>query len=146
MQELPANDHSVPIPAAYQYHPSYSPQKISEFQPRISDEWNHSTSMGTEGPMSIKERIKAIIRFLIFDSKEFTRIIAILVMIVSLILMLMPLIIWEKAQNKSSSFDEIPPITTKPCVMFASVASMNFAISIMLLALSLMSSKVRLIL
>ncbi|POS83174.1 hypothetical protein EPUL_005505 [Erysiphe pulchra] len=146
LQELPANNYFVPIPPAYQNNPSIPPKKGSEFQPRISDESHHGSIMGTEGPKSTKERIKALFRFLIFNSKEYTRIIIILIMIVSLILMLLPLVIWEKAQKKPNDYDDTPnspPITTKPCVMFAGVATMNFAISVILLALSLLSSKFR---
>ncbi|RKF56420.1 hypothetical protein OnM2_081003 [Erysiphe neolycopersici] len=143
VQELLANNYFVPIPPAYQQHPSFLPQKSSEFQPRISDESSHFINMGTEGPISIKERIKALFRFLIFNSKEYARVIAIVVMIVSLILMLIPLIIWQKVQKKPNNIDEFPPITIKPCVVFASVVTLNFAISVILLAFSLMSSKFR---
>ncbi|KAI6246156.1 hypothetical protein HI914_05608 [Erysiphe necator] len=149
-QELPAHNYFVPIPPSYERHPSFPLQKGLEFEPRNSDESNQFKVIETTEAMwklKMKRNIGLLFRFLLFNSKEYTRILAILVMTASFLLVVTPLIIYAKAQKKPNDFDTFPkisPITTKPCILFAGVATMNFLISVLLLAFSLLSSKVRL--
>ncbi len=68
-------------------------------------------------------------------------------MIISLSLILTAVVMFSKAQNKPGHpLDSIPQpptgISDSPCVVFSGVAAMNLVLSIAILSLSCMSSKV----
>jgi len=82
------------------------------------------------------------------DSRIYLRVLAILIMIVSLSLILSAVVMFSKAQNKPGHpLDAIPQpptgITDRPCIVFSGVAVMNLILSIGLLSLSCISSKFR---
>lgn len=82
------------------------------------------------------------------DSRIYIRVLAVIMMIVSLSLILTAVVMFSKAKNKSGhpldSIPQPPPgITDSPCIVFSGIAAMNLVLSTGLLSLSCMSSKFR---
>jgi uncharacterized membrane protein SpoIIM required for sporulation len=98
-----------------------------------------------EQDVSTGKMQKSVLIFL-RDSRIYIRVLAILIMIVSLSLILTAVIMFEKAQNRPGHpLDAVPKpaaITDHPCIVFAGVAAMNLLLSLVILNLSWLSSKV----
>jgi hypothetical protein len=153
----------VPVPAAYSRQVSFGYLK------NVSDEKDDRnvyvkrdiySSSSTEGN-SLKENDeekeqdqagnptgksqKSLLIFL-HNSRIYIRVAAILIMLVSFSLVLTAVIMFGKARNKPGHpLDNVPqpaPITDHPCIVFTGVAVMNFLLSVTVLSLSCMSSKV----
>ncbi|TQS36747.1 hypothetical protein Golomagni_02793 [Golovinomyces magnicellulatus] len=153
--ELPVLESAIPIPPAYQRYPSY-PAKNDSFS--IARNSNESDQTGSRESVeswpdhknSVPEKscsnINLMLLRIFIDSRIYARILAILVIIVSISLILSAVILFENGQKNHKDFDSIPkaaPITIQPCIVFASIAALNLAISIALLAVSSISSKFR---
>jgi hypothetical protein len=98
-----------------------------------------------EKEISTGKRKKSVLIFL-RDSRFYIRVLAVLIMIISLSLILTAVISFAKAQKKAGNpLNNVPKpaaITDHPCVVFSGVAAMNLIFSISILCLSFMSSKV----
>jgi hypothetical protein len=152
----------VPIPAAYTRHLSYNQANLQDHNPNVYVESKRDTVQTTttteseslkpkdeeeedkDQEVSTGKRQKSLLIFL-RDSRIYIRVLAILIMIVSFSLILTAVIMWSKAQNKPSlaSVPKPAAITDHPCIVFTGVAAMNLCISITVLSLSCLSSKVR---
>ncbi|RKF58428.1 hypothetical protein GcM3_182016 [Golovinomyces cichoracearum] len=153
--ELPVLESAIPIPPAYQRYPSY-PAKNDPFSiARKSNESDQTDSRKSveswqDDKNPVPEKLCSSINLLMLrilkDSRMYARILAILVIIVSIFLILSAVILFENGRKNQKDFDSIPkaaPITIQPCIIFASIATLNLAISIALLAVSSISSKFR---
>lgn len=91
-------------------------------------------------------KTKSSLLLFLRDSRIYIRVLAILVMVVSFSLILTAVVMWGKAEN-NPSLNNVPKpavaITDHPCIVFTGVAAMNLCISITVLSLSCLSSKVR---
>lgn len=81
------------------------------------------------------------------DSRIYIRVLAVLIMIISLSLILSAVVMFAKAQKKPGHpLDSIPQpptgITDTPCIVFSGIAAMNLVLSIAIISLSCISSKV----
>jgi cytochrome c biogenesis factor len=98
-----------------------------------------------EAEVSTGKRQKSVLIFL-RSSRFYIRVIAVLIMIVSLALILTAIISFANAQKKAgnplNNVSKSATITDHPCVVFSGVAAMNLVFSISILCLSCMSSKV----
>ena len=81
------------------------------------------------------------------DSRSYIRVIAVLIMIVSLSLVSTAIITFSKARKRAGNpLNNVPknaPITDHPCIVFSGVAVMNLVFSISIVCVSCISSKVR---
>ena len=152
----------TPLPRAYTRQLSYGLSKTQYNDPNIYvDEYDSNGSAKSpstevdsldqnnkeedEKEVSTGKRKKSVLIFL-RDSRIYVRVLAVLIMIVSLSLVLTAVISFAKAQKKSGHpLDNVPKaasITDHPCIVFSGVAVMNLVFSILILTLSFMSSKV----
>jgi hypothetical protein len=156
--EIPLSETAVPIPSAYNRHLSYTANDEEPHDPNVyveikqdhlqttvneeAESLKHEEDKGEE-PSTGKPRSSLLI--FLRDSRIYIRVLAIMVMIVSFSLILTAVVMWSKAQ-KSPSINDVPKpatITDQPCIVFVGVAGMNLCISIMVLSLSCLSSKVK---
>ena len=162
------NDSAVPLPAAYTRHLSYNQHVQGELHDPIvyvpEAKTNYiqiATKVNSvkghdddddddddeETPESPAQKQKSLLMFLT-SSRLYIRVLAILIMILSFSLILTAVIMFGKAQNKPGHpLDQVPKpaaITDHPCIVFTGVAAMNFCISVTVLSLSFISSKVHL--
>ena len=153
----------VPVPAAYSRQVSFG---YSKNVPDEKDDPNvyverdiHSSSSIEDNRLKEKDAEKeqdqegnstgksqkSLLIFL-HNSRIYIRVAAILIMLVSFSLILTAVIMFGKAQKKPGHpLDNVPhpaPITDHPCIVFTGVAVMNFFLSVTVLSLSCMSSKV----
>jgi hypothetical protein len=156
----------VPVPAAYSRQVSfgYSKNVLDEKDdPNVYVKRDIHSSSSTEGNNrnNLKEKDeekeqdqegnstgksqKSLLIFL-HNSRIYIRVAAILIMLVSFSLILTAVTMFGKAQKKPGHpLDNVPhpaPITDHPCIVFTGVAVMNFFLSVTVLSLSCMSSKV----
>lgn len=161
MQAMSPTTPQTPFPAAYTRQLSYGLSNPHNHDPNVyvrdCDSSDSRKSFGTEvdsleknsekeGDENISngKRKKSVLLFL-RDSRFYIRVIAVLIMIVSLSLILTAIISFAKAQKNGNSLSNVPkpaPITDHPCVVFSGVAVMNLVFSISILCVSCMSSKV----
>ncbi|KAN0117562.1 hypothetical protein V8E51_003539 [Hyaloscypha variabilis] len=153
---------AVPVPAAYARQVSfgYSNSPLDEkYDPNIYVKRDIHSSSSTETSSSLKEKdeeqeqeqeestgkLQQSVLIYIQSSRMYIRILAILIMVVSLSLILTAVIMFENAQNKPGHpLDNVPKpatITDHPCIVFTGVAVMNLVLSVMVLSLSCVSSK-----
>ncbi len=153
----------VPVPAAYSRQVSFGYSKNvpdEKDDPNVYVKRDVFSSSSTEGS-SLKEKDdekeqyqegnstgksqKSLLIFL-HNSRIYIRVAAILIMLVSFSLVLTAVIMFGKAQKKPGHpLDIVPqpaPITDHPCIVFTGVAVMNFLLSVIVLSLGCMSSKV----
>jgi hypothetical protein len=153
----------VPVPAAYSRQVSFGYSKNvpdEKNDPNVYVERDIHSSCSVEGN-SLKEKDeekeqeqeenstgksqKSLLIFL-HNSRIYIRVAAILIMLVSFSLILTAVIMFGKAQKKPGHpLDNVPqpaPITDHPCIVFTGVAVMNFLLSVIVLSLRCMSSKV----
>jgi hypothetical protein len=152
---------AVPVPATYARQVSfgYSNSPLDEkYDPNIYVKRDIHSSSSTETSSSLKEKdeeqeqeestgkLQKSVLIYIQSSRIYIRILAILIMVVSLSLILTAVIMFENAQNKPGHpLDNIPKpatITDHPCIVFTGVAVMNLVLSVMVLSLSCVSGKV----
>lgn len=80
------------------------------------------------------------------DSRIYIRVLAVIIMVVSVSLILTGVVRFEQAKKKPGQpLDAIPKpskITDYPCIVFSGIAAMNLVLSIAVLCLSCLSSKV----
>jgi hypothetical protein len=156
----------TPLPRAYTRQLSYGLSKSQYNDPNVyMEEYDSNGSAKSpstevdsldkndkeedEKEFSTGKRKKSVLIFL-RDSRIYVRVLAVLIMIISLSLVLTAVISFAKAQKKAGHpLDNVPKpaaITDHPCVVFSGVAAMNLVFSISILFLSFMSSKVWLVL
>jgi len=160
--EVPLQETTVPIPAAYTKHLSYDVSQDSQFNHHVYIESKTMTSksgvtevdslQGKEHDDQEEEVSTATKRssLLIYlrDSRVYIRALAVLIMVISLSLILSAVVMFSKAKNKPGHpLDAIPQpptgITDSPCIVFSGVAALNLILSLMLLSASFLSSKFR---
>jgi hypothetical protein len=163
MKEIPLNEKAVALPVAYSRTVSYNqnsyqqpdhdpnvyiePKKgkvgspLAEFETLKEDNDNEKEDQEA----STGKGQKSVLIFL-RDSRIYIRVLAVLIMIISFSLIISAISMFAKAQNQPGKpLDSIPKqaaITDHPCIVFSGVAAMNLVISITILGLSWMSSKV----
>lgn len=153
----------MPVPVAYSRQVSfgYSKNVLDEKDdPNVYVKRDIHSSSSTEGN-NLKEKDeekeqdqegnstgksqKSLLIFL-HNSRIYIRVAAILIMLVSFSLILTAVIMFGKAQKKPGHpLDNVPqpaPITDHPCIVFTGVAVMNLLLSVIVLSLGCMSSKV----
>ena len=159
--EVSLQEPAIPLPAAYSRQVSYDVSKNQPHDPNVYNWDKRDTiqsatteidSLKVDDENAGKEttspgkRQKSVLIFL-RDSRIYIRVLAILIMIVSLSLILTAVISFQKAQNKPGRpLDSVPKptaITVHPCIVFSGVAAMNLLFSIAILSLSCISSKFR---
>lgn len=98
-----------------------------------------------EGKTSTGTERSSLLIFL-KDSRIYVRVLAIVIMIISLSLILTAVVQFAQAKKKPGHpLDDVPKpagITDNPCIVFSGVAAMNLLLSISLFVLSCVSSKV----
>ncbi|CZR60852.1 uncharacterized protein PAC_10748 [Phialocephala subalpina] len=162
--EVPLQDTAVPVPAAYTRHLSYDVSKDTQFNPHVYVEPKRMTTesgttekdslRGKDNDKELEEeevrhaKTRSSLLIYLRDSRIYIRVLAVIIMIVSLSLILTAVLMFAKAQNKPGyPLDKIPQpssgITDSPCIVFSGIAAMNLVLSIGLLSLSCMSSKFR---
>ncbi|KAE8441839.1 hypothetical protein EG329_004240 [Mollisiaceae sp. DMI_Dod_QoI] len=159
--EMPLQETAVPVPAAYTRHLSYGVSKDSQFnhhvyvepkgvmtEPHVTERDNLREKAQDREQEEEVPTASTRTSLLIFlrDSRIYIRVLAVLIMIISLSLILTAVVMFSKAQNKPGHpLDSIPQpptgISDSPCVVFSGVAAMNLVLSIAILSLSCMSSK-----
>jgi hypothetical protein len=152
---------AVPVPAAYSRQVSFGYSKNIEKEDHDPNVYVkreiHSSSTEVD---SLKERdeeqeqqqeestgkTKKSVLIFIQSSRIYIRVAAILIMLISFSLILTAVIMFGKAQNKPGHpLDNVPhlaTITDRPCLVFTGVAVMNLLLSVTVLSLSCLSSKV----
>lgn len=161
MTEVPLNENAVPLPAAY--------SRVVSFNQKLHQEPDHNPNVYVEpkkdvSPFAESESLKedndnekdgqevaqgktqkSVLIFL-RDSRIYIRVLAVLIMIISFSLIITAVSMFAKAKNQPGNpLESIPSradITDHPCIVFSGVAAMNLAISITILGLSWLSSKV----
>jgi hypothetical protein len=147
---------AVPIPAAYTHNYSTTQYYNPSFY--IDNEGNkrdtlHSTEYEVDSlkndepeknPTSAGRAWDCALRML-NNSRFYIRILAVLMMIVSLTLILSAVIHFVKARRAPGQpLNQVPqpaPITDQPCIVFSGVAFMNLFLSVAMLVVSCVSSK-----
>ncbi|KUJ20309.1 uncharacterized protein LY89DRAFT_730359 [Mollisia scopiformis] len=160
---LTLKETAVPVPAAYTRHLSYDVSKDSQFNPHVYVETKRmTTESGVTEVQSLKGKeldndqeeevstaaTRSSLLIFLRDSRIYIRVLAVLIMIISLALILSAVVMFSKAQRAPGhSLDSVPHppsgITDSPCIAFSGVAAMNLVLSVALLSLSCMSSKFR---
>lgn len=138
-----------PAPAAPPVHTSEKHQDIVEV-PYELDEGSEKGNDKTEGSRKLGKRQTSVLIFL-RDSRIYIRVLAIMIMIISFSLILVAVIKYDQAKQVPGNplaTVPVPPlgITDYPCRVFTGIAAMNLALSIIILSLSYLSSKVESIL
>ncbi|TVY48585.1 hypothetical protein LOCC1_G002651 [Lachnellula occidentalis] len=153
----------VPVPSAYPRQLSYGLSKITSHNPLIYDanaESNResirpgvaevdSVQVDSDDENDVAKTSTGTKRssLLIFlkDSRIYVRVLAIVIMIISLSLILTAVVQFAQAKKKTGHpLDAVPKpsgITDYPCIVFSGVAAMNLVLSISLFVLSCVSSK-----
>ena len=159
--EVPHQEPAVPIPAAYTRHLSYDltkqqyyhkpgtngieDRKLNAVQ-SDADEIDSLKDSGQDEKGSPLGKIQLSLLIFLRGSRIWIRVLAILIMIVSFSLILTAVIMFAKAQkHPGHPLDSVPkaaPITDQPCIVFTGIAAMNLAISVAVLSLSCISSRV----
>jgi hypothetical protein len=157
LQEL-----AVPVPAAYFRQVSFGYSKNDQHNSNFDVDTKHDIHSSTTDFDSLKSKDeerdeqdvstgkmqKSVLIFL-WDSRIYIRVLAILIMVVSLSLILTAVIMFEKAQNTlGHPLDAVPKpatITDHPCLVFTGITAVNLLLSVAILSLSCTSSKVSLI-
>lgn len=164
----PLEPEPVPIPLAYGRQISYNhstpnPQTQAPAAPATPAHTNEKHQDTVEVPFEPEDASekgkdnedgsrklgKRKISVLIFlrDSRIYIRVLAIMIMIISFSLILAAVIKYDQAKKVSGNplaTVPVPPlgITDYPCRVFTGIAAMNLALSITILTLSYLSSKV----
>jgi len=151
---------AIPVPAAYTRQVSFvysnSPSDEKDdpnFFVKRDIHSSSSTEMSSlrekddeeEQKESTGKRQKSVLIY-IQSARIYIRVLAILIMVVAFCLILTAVIMFGKAQNKPGHpLDNVPKpaaITDQPCIIFTGVAAMNLVLSVLVLSLSCVSSKV----
>ncbi|TVY15424.1 hypothetical protein LARI1_G006957 [Lachnellula arida] len=132
----------VPVPSAYTRQLSYGPSKITPHSPLIYDANAESNQAAAgsgvaevdsddeegEGKTSTNTKRSSLLIFL-KDSRIYIRVLAIVIMIISLSLILTAVVQFAQAKKKPGHpLDDVPKpagITDNPCIVFSGVAAMN---------------------
>jgi len=151
---------AVPVPAAYGRQVSFghsnSPSD-EKYDPDVFVKRDIHSSSSTE-LSSLREKdeeqeqdestgkLQKSVLIYIQSSRIYIRVLAILIMVVAFSLILTAVIMFGRAQNKPGHpLDSVPKqatITDHPCIVFTGVAAMNLVLSVFVLSLSCVSSKV----
>jgi hypothetical protein len=152
----------VPLPAAYNRvvsfnqkthpEPDHSPHVYVEpkkdASPFVeSESLKEDNDDEKEGQEVSNGKTQTSVLIFLRDSRIYIRVLAVLIMIISFSLIITAVSMFAKAQKQPGNpLDAIPKraqITDHPCIVFSGVAAMNLAISLTILGLSWLSSKVR---
>lgn len=114
--------------------------------PRELDEASEKGNDNQDGSRKVGKRQTSVLIFL-RDSRIYIRVLAIMIMIISFSLILAAVIKYDQAKKVPGNplaTVPVPPlgITDYPCRVFTGIAAMNLALSIIILSLSYISSKV----
>ena len=158
--ESALQEPAVPVPAAYTREVSFrrSNWPLDEkHDPDIYIQRDIYSSSSTDAS-SLKEKdeeeeqeestgkLRKSVLIYIQSYRIYIRVLAILIMVVAFSLILTAVIMFGKAQNKPGHpLDNVPKpasITDHPCIVFTGVAAMNLVLSVFVLSLSCISSKV----
>ncbi|SZF04681.1 unnamed protein product [Blumeria hordei] len=152
--EVPLQDFSVPIPPAYSRQAPYvckpdldMPSRPSRdtFQPDPND-----SDQGWPEKEQYEDKLSSgmyglPVLVILQHSRIFFRALAILIIIASIALVLAAVVIFEKMRSnqKVGELASRDTVTIKPCAVFLGIAAMNLIMSIMLLAVSSLPTKLR---
>lgn len=150
--EVPLHEPAVPVPAAYTHDVSYnySTNYIDKENKRDtlqSTEYEIDNLKNDEPEINSTSTGRAWDRALrmLNNSRFYIRILAVLIMIVSLALILSAVIHFAKAKRAPGHpLNQVPQpatITDQPCIVFSGIAFMNLFLSVAILVVSCSSSK-----
>jgi hypothetical protein len=110
----------------------------------VDSKGDSDNEKGPEERSTGKKRASLLI--FLRDSRIYVRVLAIIIMLVSLSLILTAVVRFEQAKKKPgqplNSVPQPSKITDYPCIVFSGIAAMNLVLSIAVLCLSCLSSKV----